>query len=40
VDQPVEQSGGVAPVNCGTQSIVTKFIEQVERAGETADLMN
>ena len=40
VDQPVEQSGGVVPVNCGTQSVVTKFIEQVEGASETADLMN
>ena len=30
VHQPVEQCGAVVPVNCGTQSLITKLIEQVE----------
>ena len=38
--QPVEQRGGVVPFNCGTQSLVTKLVEQVEGASETADLVN
>ena len=38
--QPVEQSGAVVPVNCGTQSLVAKLVEQIERASETADLVN
>ena len=38
--QPVEQRGAVMPVNRGTQSLVTKLFEQVERASETADLVN
>ena len=38
--QPVEQSGGIVPLNCGTQSSVPKLVEQVERASEAADLMN
>jgi hypothetical protein len=40
VHQPVEQCGTVMPFDCGTQVPVTKLVEQVERASETADLMN
>ena len=40
VHQPVEQRRAVMPFNCGTQSLVTKLVEQVERASETADLVN
>ena len=40
VHQPVEQRRAVVPFNCGTQSLVTKLFEQVERASETADLVN
>ena len=40
VNQPVEQRGGIVPLNCGTQSLVAKLVEQVERASETADLVN
>ena len=38
--QPVEQRGAVVPFNCGTQSLVTKLVEQVERASEAADLVD
>ena len=40
MNQPVEQSGGIVSLNCGTQSVVPKLVEQVERASEAADLMN
>ena len=40
MNQPVEQRGAVMPVNCNTQSLVAKLLEQVERACEAADLMN
>ena len=38
--QPVEQGGAVMPVNRATQGLVAKLVEQVERASETADLVN
>ncbi len=40
VHQPVEQNGAVMPFNRGTESPVTEFFEQLERTGETADLMD
>jgi hypothetical protein len=40
VHQPVEQRGIVASFDCGTQSSVAKLIEQLERASETAYLVN
>ena len=40
MNQPVEQRGGIVSFNCGTQSVVPKLVEQVERASEAADLMN
>ena len=40
VYQAVEQRRGIVPFNCGTQRLVTKLIEQVERASETADLVD
>ena len=40
VDQPVEQRRGVVPVDGGAQILIVKFFDQVERAGEAADLVN
>ena len=40
VHQPVEQRRGVVPFDCGTQGPITKLIEQVEGASETADLVD
>ena len=40
VHQPVEQRSAIMPVNCDTQSLVAKLTKQVERASETANLMN
>ncbi len=40
MDQAVEQCGGVVAFDCGTQSSITKLVEQVEGASQTADLMD
>jgi hypothetical protein len=38
--QPVKQRRGVAPVNGGSQLFVGKPLDQVERTGQTTDLVN
>ena len=38
--QPVEQHRAVVPFNRGTQILVTKLFDQIERASEAADLVN
>jgi hypothetical protein len=38
--QPVEQHRAVVPFNRGTQSLVTKLFNQIEKASEAADLVN
>ena len=40
VDQPVIQRRGISPVDCGTQVLIGKLLDQVERTGQTADLVN
>src|SRR5690349_11924797 len=40
MNQAVEQHRGVVPFNCRTQILVAKLVEQIERARETANLMN
>ena len=38
--QPVEQRRRVVLFNCGTQIPITKLIEQIKGASETADLVD